>query len=272
MAGATATALVRVKTCARPSLACGLTFAPAPPVCVRGAQPGNCPTDSCSLSHANQNAGGAGQLFQFIDASSAPSLTPAPTVDCPHAKLPSGKCVFVTESRHAFHECYEACGDNAAPVCIDSYEANEDIRDYAKSIGEDEYWIGYFTPTGNWDDATSVQSPATCSPLPQWQTGEGEMENYYYNNNNYYYNNYYYYNYNFNDDDDDNNNNNNSNSNSNSNNNSSSDSDSNSNSNNNTNNNTTTNNNHHHHHNNNSSSSSNNNIGGLKMLGQVRQF
>ena len=139
----------------------------------------NCPTDSCSLGYENGNAGSdAGQLFQFTTASSAPSATPAPTVDCPHAKLASGKCIFLTEDRHTFYECHDACGDNAALVCMDGYEANSDINDFVSSIAQyDEVWIGYMTQTGSWYDGsgpTSVQSPATCATMPVWGSGQPE--------------------------------------------------------------------------------------------------
>ena len=139
----------------------------------------NCPTDSCQEGSDTGAAGGSGQLFQFTTASSAPSLTPAPTVDCPHAKMASGKCVFLTENRHSFYGCEHACGDNAALVCMDSYEANAEIYDFVSSIQADNVWIGYMTQSGSWSDGSgpiSVQSPATCTTTPQWGWGQPDND------------------------------------------------------------------------------------------------
>ena len=105
---------------------------------------------------------------------SVPTITPAPTIECPHAKLTnSKKCVFLTEDYYPFDQCDKACGDDAALVCIPDYETNQELRQFLGAYDNDnyygEYWIGFYTKSGDWSDGWGPgATQSSCPYYAMW--------------------------------------------------------------------------------------------------------
>ena len=74
-------------------------------------------------------------------SSSAPTVTHAPTIECPYTLTESGKCLFVSEHYYNFAECQnDFCAPNGGVVaCIENDEENEVAKDV---VGDGEAWIG----------------------------------------------------------------------------------------------------------------------------------
>ena len=112
---------------------------------------------------------------------SVPTVTPAPTVVCPYAKLSrSKKCVFLTEDSYPFDQCDKACGDDAALVCIPDYETNQDVKAFmtAGDWHGQEPWIGFYTKSGDWSDGWGPgATQSSCPYYEMWTSGQPNYGN-----------------------------------------------------------------------------------------------
>ena len=113
---------------------------------------------------------------------SVPTVTPAPTVVCPYAKLSrSKKCVFLTEDSYPFDQCDKACGDDAGLVCIPDYETNQDVQAFLNAQDDasgQEPWIGFYTKSGDWSDGWGAgATQSSCPYYEMWTSGQPNYGN-----------------------------------------------------------------------------------------------